>query len=101
TLPPGKKCIYENGPQNAVVAIIPFELGNLVHIGWDFFNGGIGCSRDDASWNSVLAASLNVEPNEPSVDEVAEPLPALNIENSLGFGVLLFSICIFFIQRRF
>ncbi len=83
TFPLGTKSIYTDNSGNPTVAILPVSKGNIVYIGWDYFNGGPGCIGEDANWNSVLDNSLNVQQNVVcSITGLSTSTPVCNGNNA-------------------
>ncbi len=60
SLPAGAKVIYEDTSGNAVVTLIPFGRGNIVILGWDWFDARPTGSQDGGWWSVLYkAARLN------------------------------------------
>jgi len=72
SLPPGSKVIYRDGVGNAVVTLLPMSAGNIVIMGWDWFDAAPVGSQD-GGWLAVLAAASAIvgTPSVPTLSEWA------------------------------
>jgi subtilisin-like proprotein convertase family protein len=60
SLPAGAKVIYEDFDGNAIVTLIPVGSGNIVMLGWDWFNARPTGLQEGGWWSVVYkAARLN------------------------------------------
>lgn len=88
TLPSGAKCFYKDSNNETSVAFIPFGIGGIYYLGWDWFEGGPTCPARDTDWDAILnCAILDVLP-------VAElkPLPLMKKPYLLLLGIVVFTI---------
>ena len=65
TLPAGSVCYYKDASDNTSIASIPFGIGEIIYIGWDWLDGGPGCPLFDPAWNNTVACAITMAfPNE-------------------------------------
>lgn len=58
SLPMGASIVYDDDNGNGAVVVIPEGLGNIIILGWDFYNA-MPVGSQDGGWLGVLAASVN------------------------------------------
>lgn len=58
SLPTGSRAIYTEGA-NTTVARIPFGLGQIIFLGWDWFNAAPLEGTQDGGWNNVLNRAVD------------------------------------------
>lgn len=92
SMPSNKVCIYEDGVGTAV-ATIPFGRGEIRFIGWDYFNGGLGCPLENADWNTLINKMIT-----PFNEEQA--IPTLSEWGLMVFGLLIINLGVFSIRRK-
>jgi len=57
TLPLGTKSIYEDADTDSTVTLIPVGSGNVVILGWDWYNAA-PVGTEDGGWSDVLDAAI-------------------------------------------
>lgn len=57
SLPPGSKAIYKDSGTAAAVVVIPFEAGQIIFVGWDWFDAAPVGSQDNG-WLDVLSRAV-------------------------------------------
>ena len=59
SLPPDAKVIYADAAGNSVVTLIPYQGGNIVILGWDWFDAAPAGSQD-GGWLAVLDTAAGI-----------------------------------------
>ncbi len=58
TLPAGAKVIYADAAGHAAVVVIPNGSGNIILLGWDWYDA-VPVGVEDGGWNTVFEAAVN------------------------------------------
>lgn len=73
SLPAGARSIYDDGTVSTVT-LFNFGEGQIVHLGWDFFNAA-PLGTEDGGWLNVLDRAVNQVSGDPDNPPDPDPLP--------------------------
>ena len=68
SLPTGSTSVYQNANGDTTVALMPFGSGDIIHLGWDWYNATPLGSAADSGWREILSTASAAE-DAPFVGE--------------------------------
>lgn len=100
SLPAGSACYFKRtvGPSSEVsLATIPYGLGEVFYFGWDYNEGGPGCSQENADWNGALSCYISM--SRPA--DVPDPIPTLSQWGLIILGLSILTMGMVAVRQRF
>jgi hypothetical protein len=90
SLPDGSRVIYRDANGNSAVTLIPVGGGNVVIMGWDWFDAKPGGSQD-GGWLAVLDTAASIV--------ATSPIPTLSEWAMMAMAGLLLALGVFTLRR--
>ncbi|HPM81420.1 MAG TPA: hypothetical protein PLF81_12010, partial [Candidatus Anammoximicrobium sp.] len=85
SLPAGSRAIYTDGGNEATVVLMPFGAGQIVYLGWDWYNAA-PLGTEDGGWLRVLDSAVGQFTVATGGTDLGEVIYHLETELSAGAG---------------